>query len=350
MYCSNCGAENRDGAAFCKHCGEKLELPLQAQPAGAAASAQPVRSAERAAAPGSRKTVLFVVKIALVVAMACFFLPFVMVSCAGQEVNFSGVELMTKMSANEDIRDALEDCMPNFFLMGALAAAIVGLIAARPGKAALGGGASAAGAVLLLVFRMTFESFYDTEGLDYSIRWGWGLCLAAMLAAAAAAFYAGFMREPESRPEPHWTQTPMPMAPESTPPEAKDPEPPFQEDGRTVCMQQSIPEELTQPAFPRARLTLRVRSGDTETPTTIDKFPCVVGRERGAADLVISDPKVSRRHLQLSLQDGRLMLEDLGSKNGTAVNGKPAMQSAAVKEGDVICMGATQMIVEKVEI
>jgi hypothetical protein len=49
----------------------------------------------------------------------------------------------------------------------------------------------------------------------------------------------------------------------------------------------------------------------------VANFPCVVGRVD--ADLVIpGDKKVSRRHVEILLQNGKLVVKDLNSVNGTA--------------------------------
>ena len=49
--------------------------------------------------------------------------------------------------------------------------------------------------------------------------------------------------------------------------------------------------------------------------------PIVVGRSL-KCDIAVVSPHVSRRHACLDLEDGQLMVEDLGSSNGTVVNGK----------------------------
>ncbi len=51
-----------------------------------------------------------------------------------------------------------------------------------------------------------------------------------------------------------------------------------------------------------------------------------IGR-RSDNDLVLADPRVSRRHAQLRLRRGYYMLFDLGSTGGTYVNGKPITQT-----------------------
>jgi anti-anti-sigma factor len=69
-----------------------------------------------------------------------------------------------------------------------------------------------------------------------------------------------------------------------------------------------------------------------------------VGRQADC-DLVISDPLVSRRHADLYLRDDTLYVEDLGSANGTIVNGVPLQGERSLKGGDVIEFGDTKVTV-----
>ena len=64
----------------------------------------------------------------------------------------------------------------------------------------------------------------------------------------------------------------------------------------------------------------------------------VLGRSSGC-QLVFADDTVSRRHAELRLDDGRWMLRDLGSSNGTWVNGRRVME-AEVAPGDELQLGA----------
>jgi len=48
--------------------------------------------------------------------------------------------------------------------------------------------------------------------------------------------------------------------------------------------------------------------------------PVVLGRE--SSDIVLRDPAVSRRHAELYFDNGRWMVRDLESSNGTFVNGQ----------------------------
>lgn len=64
----------------------------------------------------------------------------------------------------------------------------------------------------------------------------------------------------------------------------------------------------------------------------------VIGRSE-AADLVIPHPEVSQRHARIVFQEGRYLIEDLGSTNGTFLNGKPVGGLQALQEGDEIALG-----------
>ncbi len=67
-----------------------------------------------------------------------------------------------------------------------------------------------------------------------------------------------------------------------------------------------------------------------------------IGRH-SSNDIVIIDPQVSRKHLQLRAEKGSYLLFDLSSTGGTLVNNK-SVSSAKLKPGDVIKIGKTLLI------
>lgn len=66
--------------------------------------------------------------------------------------------------------------------------------------------------------------------------------------------------------------------------------------------------------------------------------PVIVGRSPGA-DIVIGAGYVSGRHARFQLMGQNLFVEDLGSKNGTAVNGSLIGSPAALQDKDVVNVG-----------
>lgn len=66
--------------------------------------------------------------------------------------------------------------------------------------------------------------------------------------------------------------------------------------------------------------------------------PVVVGRSPGA-DIVIGASYVSSRHARFVLMGQNLFIEDLGSTNGTVVNGVYISEPTALKNGDKVMVG-----------
>jgi pSer/pThr/pTyr-binding forkhead associated (FHA) protein len=66
--------------------------------------------------------------------------------------------------------------------------------------------------------------------------------------------------------------------------------------------------------------------------------PVIVGRAPGA-DIVIAAGYVSGRHAKFQVMGQNLFVEDLGSTNGTCVNGQQISAPCALKSGDVVNVG-----------
>jgi S1-C subfamily serine protease len=82
--------------------------------------------------------------------------------------------------------------------------------------------------------------------------------------------------------------------------------------------------------------------GDAGRVVEVDR-PLVLGRVKGA-DLVIRDARASRRHAELVPEPGGLRLRDLGSANGTLVDGEPA-SDVLLRGGEEIRIGGVRIAV-----
>jgi len=90
-------------------------------------------------------------------------------------------------------------------------------------------------------------------------------------------------------------------------------------------------------------LTLTVQQGPQRGQRfSVTKDSIIIGRVVGS-DVVISDPEVSRRHASITWERGRPVIRDLGSTNGTFVNGVRLTGPRALRDGDTIGLGKVQL-------
>jgi DNA-binding response OmpR family regulator len=83
-----------------------------------------------------------------------------------------------------------------------------------------------------------------------------------------------------------------------------------------------------------AMLILREGQG-VGTRWMIDRSDMIIGREEDC-DIVLPSRQVSRNHARIRRSGGRHILEDLGSKNGTFVNGRELTEPYPLQDGDEI--------------
>lgn len=90
---------------------------------------------------------------------------------------------------------------------------------------------------------------------------------------------------------------------------------------------------------------LTMRSGPMPGKTfTIEKEETHLGRDL-ANEIPIGDPEVSRRHARLFMRDDNVFIEDLGSTNGTFLNGERIASPQQLRKGDVITLGESVVMV-----
>ncbi|MGD2162124.1 MAG: FHA domain-containing protein [Anaerolineales bacterium] len=84
-----------------------------------------------------------------------------------------------------------------------------------------------------------------------------------------------------------------------------------------------------------------VRTGPNPgTVTELTKEVSLIGRDV-TNDVVVGDAEVSRQHARITRTPGGYVLEDLGSTNGTFVNGERLTTPRVLNPGDLIALGET---------
>jgi pSer/pThr/pTyr-binding forkhead associated (FHA) protein len=118
----------------------------------------------------------------------------------------------------------------------------------------------------------------------------------------------------------------------------------FNPPGVIYCVDCGLIFEMSLPddAFGAPAVQLPVLVDETGREHPLRPGATVVGRE---GDISVADAKVSRRHAQIENTEGRLSVEDLGSTNGTKVNGDKLIpgEKKVLNGGEKISFGGIEM-------
>ena len=87
---------------------------------------------------------------------------------------------------------------------------------------------------------------------------------------------------------------------------------------------------------------LLLKSSEGERRIRVERQRTVLGRSRDA-DIFIPDQWLSRMHAEILMDRGGLVIADLGSKNGTLVNGRRLRKKESLSDGDAIVVGPARL-------
>jgi cell division septation protein DedD len=148
-----------------------------------------------------------------------------------------------------------------------------------------------------------------------------------------------------AQPAPAAPVPPPPAAPPAQPAQATPDEPP--------APSPPAPTEVRAPApAPRPRYRLAFIAGSQSGGDAGSRYPLtesltVIGRSP-ECDLRITDPSISRRHAEIRQDGDGVRISDLGSTNGTSVNGRP-VRERRIEPGDRVELGTTRLVFERDE-
>jgi V8-like Glu-specific endopeptidase len=137
------------------------------------------------------------------------------------------------------------------------------------------------------------------------------------------------------RPSP----APPPPAPRPMPMGAGD-------QGMTVDLSRTVAITADGDSFPKNYGSIQFVSG----PLSGQKFQVrqdgeYIGRDGGSSQIVIGDPRISKRHLWIGVKNGRVMIEDQNSRNGTFVNDPKSTRvtEMPLNAGDTVILGESDV-------
>ena len=70
-----------------------------------------------------------------------------------------------------------------------------------------------------------------------------------------------------------------------------------------------------------------------------------IGRDGGSSQIVIGDPRISKRHVWIGVKNGQVVITDQNSRNGTFVNDpkSPRVTETSLSAGDVVILGESDV-------
>lgn len=168
--------------------------------------------------------------------------------------------------------------------------------------------------------------------------------LAGMSASAVASSAPGSIQRPETVTPP----SPFPSTPLSTPHAgaAPDEHAVASENAMTVDLSRTIaiaPEADTAPIiYGSIKFVSGALAGQQ---FDIKPDGCLVGRDSTLSQIVIPDPRISKRHVWIGVRDGRVTIADQGSRNGTFVNDPKSQRvtETVLNPGDTVILGESDV-------
>jgi hypothetical protein len=120
-----------------------------------------------------------------------------------------------------------------------------------------------------------------------------------------------------------------------------EPEQPAEPSGRTMVYSTAgrVAQPLEERALTRQQSVLLIVGGKR---LVVGPTGATMGRSR-QCDVMLDDPNVSRKHAEIRSRGGSWVLTDLGSTNGSRLNGRRLDGSEVLKPGDEIELGTSQI-------
>ncbi|HYK19603.1 MAG TPA: trypsin-like peptidase domain-containing protein [Pyrinomonadaceae bacterium] len=153
--------------------------------------------------------------------------------------------------------------------------------------------------------------------------------------------------KPHPRPAPPApSPAPAPSYARPSPPPAPAPHVMAGDQGMTVDLSRTIAITADGDSFKPNYGSIKFVSG----PLSGQQFEIkadgdFIGRDGGSSQIVIADPRISKRHVWIGVRNGRVMIEDQNSRNGTFINDPRSARitEQSLNSGDVVILGESDV-------
>lgn len=105
------------------------------------------------------------------------------------------------------------------------------------------------------------------------------------------------------------------------------------DDGETKFFDDELTQLYDTSIETKACLEIHWIINNEEKHNIIEKYPCIIGKKYDAVNICISDDSVSRIHASIVCKGSKILLKDLGSTNGTFVDGSRLLKNEEVEIG-----------------
>jgi len=116
--------------------------------------------------------------------------------------------------------------------------------------------------------------------------------------------------------------------------------------GMTVDLSRTVALNTADDVFPKSWGSIRFVSGPLSGQEfKVDAEGDFIGRDGGSSQIVISDPRISKRHVWIGVKNGRVVIEDQNSRNGTFVNDPRSARvtETSLNSGDTVILGESDV-------
>jgi hypothetical protein len=140
--------------------------------------------------------------------------------------------------------------------------------------------------------------------------------------------------------------SPSPLASKASPPSSAQEVEADVDQGMTVDLSRTvaiIPDSDTAPISYGAIKFVSGSLAGQQFP--IEPEGTYVGRDASLTQIVIADPRISKRHLWIGVREGRVVITDQGSRNGTFINDPKSQRviEAPLNPGDTVILGESDV-------